>query len=56
MSGDRLRDEMLYRAALSMLKTMKERDLITEEEFLRADADLTAEFDPYLGRLFTEKT
>jgi hypothetical protein len=54
MSEERLRDDMLYRAALSMAKTMLEKGLITEEEYAQIDTDLLAEFHPYLGTLLSE--
>lgn len=56
MSEERLRDDMLYRAALSMAKTMLEKGLISEEEFAQIDTDLLAEFNPYLGTLLSENT
>lgn len=54
MSEERLRDDMLYRVAISMAKTMLEKGLITEKEFAQIDTDLLAEFCPYLGTLLSE--
>lgn len=56
MSEERLRDDMLYRAALSMAKTMLEKGLITEAEYAQIDTNLLSEFHPYLGTLLSENT
>ncbi len=54
MSEERMRDDMLYRAAVSAAKSMLEKGLITGEEYAQIDTDLLAEFHPYLGRLLSE--
>ena len=56
MSQKRLQDDMCYHAALSMAKAMREKGLITEEEFAEIDTRLLKKYKPYMGTLLSKNT
>ena len=54
MSKEKLRNDMLYHAAISMAKSMLEKGLITREEYTEIDTILLEKYRPYLGTLLSE--
>ena len=54
MCKEQLRNDMFYHAALAMAKSMREKDLITEEELTEIDKMLFKKYCPYLGKLLLE--
>ena len=54
MSEDKFRSEMSYLAALSIAKNLREKGLLSEEEYAVIDTNLRAEFSPSLGTLLSE--
>lgn len=54
MSKEKLHNDMLYHAAISMAKSMLEKGLITEEEHAEIDTILLEKYRPYLGTLLSE--
>lgn len=54
MSKEDLHNDMLYHAAISMVKSMLEKGLITEEEYSEIDTILLEKYRPYLGTLLSE--
>ena len=54
MSNEKIHDDMMYRAAISMAKTMLEKGVITELEYAEIDTTLLETFRPYLGGLLSE--
>ena len=45
---------VLHRVSLSVAKTMREKGLITADEYAEIDTVLLAKYQPYLGRLISE--
>lgn len=56
MTQKELRDDMLYQAGISAVKTMLDQGLITEEEYADINAILLQSYRPYLGSLLSENT
>ena len=56
MTPEELRNDMLYHMALSMAKTMLEKGLLSQEEYVEIDTILLQKYQPYLCRLFSENT
>ena len=56
MSEDKFRSEMSYLAALSIVKNLREKGLLSEEEYAVIDTNLRAAFSPSLGTLLSEMT
>ena len=54
MSEDKFRSEMSYLAALSIAKNLREKGLLSEEEYAVIDTNLRAEFSSSLGTLLSE--
>ena len=54
MRKDQYRADMLYHMSLSVAKTMREKGLITADEYAEIDTMLLAKYQPYLGRLISE--
>lgn len=54
MSKEKLRNDMLYHAAISMAKSMLEKGLITREEYTEIDTILLEKYRPYLGTLLSK--
>ena len=54
MSEDKFRSEMSYLAALSIVKNLREKGLLSEEEYAVIDTNRRAAFSPSLGTLFSE--
>lgn len=54
MSEDKFRSEMSYLASLSIAKNLREKGLLSEEEYAVIDTNLRAEFSPSLGTLLSE--
>ena len=54
MSEDKFCSEMSYLAALSIAKNLREKGLMSEEEYAVIDTNLRAEFSPSLGTLLSE--
>ena len=54
MNKDDLRSDMLYHAAISKVKAMLDKGLITEEEYAVIDTILHEKYRPYLGTLLSE--
>lgn len=46
--------DMLYHMSLSVAKAMREKGLITADEYDEIDTVLLAKYQPYLGRLISE--
>ena len=51
---EQYRADMLYHMSLSVAKTMREKGLITADEYAEIDTMLLAKYQPYLGRLISE--
>ena len=51
---DKFRSEMSYLAALSIAKNLREKGLLSEEEYAVIDTNLRAEFSSSLGTLLSE--
>ena len=54
MRKEQYRADMLYQVSLSVAKTMREKGLITADEYVEIDTMLLAKYQPYLGRLLSE--
>ena len=54
MSEDKFCSEMCYLAALSIAKNLREKGLLSEEEYAVIDTNLRAAFSPSLGTLLSE--
>ena len=54
MSEDKFRFEMSYLVALSIAKNLREKGLLSEEEYAVIDTNLRAAFSPSLGTLLSE--
>ena len=54
MRKEQYRADMLYQVSLSVAKTMREKGLITTDEYVEIDTMLLAKYQPYLGRLLSE--
>ena len=54
MNDERFRSEMNYLTALSIAKNLKEKGLLSEEEYAVIDTNLRAEFSSSLGTLLSE--
>ena len=54
MRKEQYRADMLYQVSLSVAKTMREKGLITADEYAEIDTVLLAKYQPYLGRLISE--
>ena len=54
MSEKRFRDEKLYQATMSMAKRMKEKGLISEEEYCQIDTIFLEKYKPIFGTLCSE--
>ena len=51
---EQYRADMLYHMSLSVAKTMREKGLITADEYAEIDTMLLAKYQPYLRRLISE--
>ena len=54
MSKEQYRSDMLYHVALSVAKSMREKGIITAEEYAEMDTMLIQKYNPYLGKLLSE--
>ena len=54
MRKEQYRADMLYQVSLSVAKTMREKGLITTDEYVEIDTMLLEKYQPYLGRLISE--
>ena len=54
MSEDKFRSEMSYLAALSIVKNLREKGLLSEAEYAVIATNLRAAFSPSFGTLFSE--
>lgn len=54
MSEDKFRSEMSYLVALSIAKNLREKGLLSEEEYAVIDTNLRDAFSPSLGTLLSE--
>ena len=54
MSEDRFRSEMSYLAAISIAKNLREKGLLSEEEYAVIDTILLKEIRPSLGTLLSQ--
>ena len=54
MSEPQFSAEMNYLTAISIVKNLREKGLLTEEEYAVIDTKLRADFSPSLGTLLSE--
>lgn len=54
MSKERMRQEKLYQATMSMVRKMLAEGLITEEEYRQIDTMFLEKYRPVFGTLFSE--
>lgn len=54
MTNKEIRNDMLYRTALSIAENMLEKHLITKDEYAEIDTIFLEKYRPYLGTLFSE--
>lgn len=54
MSKEQYRSDMLYQVHLSVAKSMREKSIITADEYAEIDAMLIEKYQPYLGKLLSE--
>lgn len=54
MRKEQYRADMLCQVSLSVAKSMREKGLITADEYVEIDTILLAKYQPYLGRLISE--
>lgn len=52
LTHEQLQCELSYRAAMSMLRRMKENGLITDKEFVTIAPKLAKRFSPVWGQLY----
>ena len=54
MQEDKFLSEMSYLTAISIIKDLREKGLLREEEYAVIDTNLRAAFSPSLGTLLSE--
>ena len=54
MSKEQYRSDMLYQVHLSIAKSMREKGLITADEYAEIDTMIIEKYQPYLGKLLSE--
>jgi hypothetical protein len=54
MSEDQFRSEMLYQTTMSLVRSMLEKGMISEEEYHEFDTIMQEKYHPIFGTLFSD--
>lgn len=54
MSEDQFRNEKLYQTTMSLVRSMLEKGMISEEEYLEFDTMMQEKYQPIFGTLFSD--
>jgi hypothetical protein len=52
MTAEQFERERRYQSAMSVLRTMNAKGLLTDDEFVQADTDLRGKYRPVIGSLY----
>jgi hypothetical protein len=52
MTAEQFKRERRYQSIMSVLRAMNAKELLTDDELARADADLRGKYKPIIGSLY----
>ena len=54
MTAEQFRNEKLYETAMSLVRSMRDRGLVTGEEYAEIDTKMLAKYRPVFGTLYAK--